>query len=346
MNRISRLATPMATALALATIFGTSVFAEERPQNATAGQAVQEVVHHDRQWRNRDGQQSQPQAAQQQQQSQQQQYRNRGNESGSQTWQRDRANRDQNQNQTRTWNRDQVYNNNNNRQYDRNQTYNNNNRQYDRSQTYNNNRQYDRSQTYNNRGYDRGRSNQSYDRRGNDGYRTFQGHRYDSRGWGDRYDSRGRRSFFSEGRVTRYVHERGGYRVWIDGGLYPFWIPEARWRLFPLRVGISIGLGGWYDPLGYVDVYDVGPYAYSGAYATSGELRGVVESVDYRRGTIVIRDDISGNFVTAVMRGSAMGDFRPGDYVDFGGDWSRAGVFNAYQLLNVQGGQYGGPQPY
>jgi hypothetical protein len=298
----------MATAIAIAALVGTSAFAEERHQNTTNGQAVDEVIHRDRQWRNRDQQQTP------QQNTQQQQFDRRD--------QRDRAH--QNENQNRNWDRGNR----------------DNNQRYDRSQTYNNNRQYDRSQAYNRQQYDRGsRDNHTWDRgRSNDGYRTFRGQRYDSRGWGDRYDNRGRRSYFGEGRVTRYVHERGGYRVWIDGGLYPFWIPEARWRAFPLRVGITIGLGGWYDPLGYVDVYDVGPYAYGGAYATRGELRGVVESVDYYRSTIVVRDDISGSFVTAVLRGAGMGDLRPGDYVDFGGDWSR-GVFHAYQLLNVQDGQ-------
>ena len=304
MNKSRKLAAQMATAIAIATLFGTSAFAEERHLDRTddATQA-QQTDHRDRQWRDR----------------------NRDTQPPQQTDRRDQRQADQN------WNR-------NNRgeqqQYDRGRTNENNN--YDRRR--NDNQQYDRGRT-NNQQYDRGRSNQSYNRgRSNDGYRyDTHGYRYDNRGWGDRYDNRGRRSFLGEGRVTRYVHERGGYRVWIDGGYYPFFVPEARWRAFPLRVGLSIRLGGWYDPLGYVDVYDVGPYAWDGgAYATSGDLRGVVESVDYRRGTVVVRDDISGSFVTAVMRGARMGDLRPGDYVDFGGDWSRAGVFNAYQLYDVR----------
>ncbi len=53
-----------------------------------------------------------------------------------------------------------------------------------------------------------------------------------------------------------------------------------------------------------------------------------------------MRDDASGSFVTAVMRGARMGDLRPGDYVDLGGDWTRNGVFQAFTLNDVEGGRY------
>ncbi len=170
------------------------------------------------------------------------------------------------------------------------------------------------------RSYDRGQRN---DRRDNSAYRND-----------------GRRSISAQGRVTRVEHFHDGYRVWLDRGGYPFFVPAARFRAFPIRVGVSIGLGGYWNPLGYYDVYDVGPYG--GGYATAGDLQGVVESVDYRRGTAVLRDDISGSFVTIVLRGNdpRLGDLRPGDYVDLNGAWSRAGVFNAHGVADVRGRGY------
>jgi len=196
------------------------------------------------------------------------------------------------------------------------------NRNYDRNNN-NNDRNYGRSEqrSVEQRGYDRNRSTSR-----NDVYRNE-----------SRYDSRGRQSFNGQGRVDRFRHENGGYRVWLQGSRYPFWIPEARWRSFPLRVGLSVRIGGWLDPLGYIDAYDIGPYG-GGPVYTSGQLRGVVESVDFRRGTLVLRDDLSGNFVTAVMRDGRMDNLRPGDYVAVSGDWTRGGVFEAYRLDDVRDG--------
>lgn len=151
------------------------------------------------------------------------------------------------------------------------------------------------------------------------------------------YRNDGRRNESFQGRVSRVEHYNGGYRVWIGGTRYPFFIPYARWSRFPLRVGINVNLGGYWNPAGYYNVYDVGPYA------TSGDMHGVVESVDYRRGTAVLRDDISGSFVTVVLRGNdpRLGDLRPGDYVDLTGAWNRSGVFDAYNVADLRGGGNG-----
>jgi hypothetical protein len=164
------------------------------------------------------------------------------------------------------------------------------------------------------------------------------------------FDSRGRRDTFIHGRVSRFLHERGGYRVWIDGGLYPIWIPEARISLFPhLRVGLSLGFGGYYDPSGYLDAYDyydggayagIGTYAGAGTAYSSGLLRGTVESVDYRNSTLVLRDDVSGNFVTTLIRDRRLESLRPGDYAEISGDWTRNGVFEGLRLEDEQGGRY------
>ena len=60
---------------------------------------------------------------------------------------------------------------------------------------------------------------------------------------------------------------------------------------------------------------------------------------------MVLRDDLSGSFVTAVLRGGdpRLGDLRPGDYVDLSGAWTRGGYFDAYQVQDVrQDGGYNG----
>lgn len=155
------------------------------------------------------------------------------------------------------------------------------------------------------------------------------------------------------GRINRILHERGGYRVWLDRGRFSYFVPEARFRLFPLRVGLSIRFGGFYDPLGYVNVYDINPYDYAPPYGaqvyatpgygapaySSGLLRGVVESVDYQRGTLVLNDDASGQFVTATMSGRdrRFEDLRPGDWVELSGDFGRGG-FEAYRVENFRAG--------
>jgi hypothetical protein len=192
----------------------------------------------------------------------------------------------------------------------------NDNRSYDRSQSQrNDNRSYDRSQSQRN-------DNRSYDRSQSQSY--------------NRAPARNESRYF-QGRVSRVERYNSGYRVWVGGGGYPFFISASRWASFPLRVGLNIRLGGYWDPVGYYNVYDVGPYA------TAGALRGIVESVDYRRGTVVLRDDVSGSFVTAVMRGNdpRLGDLRTGDYVTLTGAWNRNGLFDAYNVADLRNGGNG-----
>jgi hypothetical protein len=181
------------------------------------------------------------------------------------------------------------------------------------------------SQPYQQRDY--GRS-QSYDRRA------------ESRGVPSYGTRDNRRSISAEGRVRSISREGNGYRVRLDRGGYSFFVPEARFRMWPLRAGLSIRIGGYLNPLGYVDAYDLGPLG--GPVYTSGDLRGIVESVDYRRGTLAVRDDISGSFVTVILRrnDSRMDHLRSGDFVDFSGAWDRGGVFEAYLLEDFRPGRY------
>jgi hypothetical protein len=60
--------------------------------------------------------------------------------------------------------------------------------------------------------------------------------------------------------VSRIEQADGGYRVWLDGGGHCFWIPDYRWSIWPLHVGISVVFGGFWNPYGYYNIYDYGPY--------------------------------------------------------------------------------------
>jgi len=155
-----------------------------------------------------------------------------------------------------------------------------------------------------------------------------------------------------QGRVTSLSHERGGYRVQLDRGRAPFWVPESYVRNRGLRVGIDISLGGVFRGGSiYVDAVNWpgdGGYGYGGYGRGSydnGYVRGVVDRVDYRRATVWLRDDRSGRVVEVDMRGDRYGrlnmnDLRRGDLVELSGNWIRGGIFDAYRIESVRAGRY------
>jgi hypothetical protein len=309
MNRTKKLAAQVAGAVAIAALVGTSAFADTRHSDATE----RDRSHHSDNRGSRDS--------------------NRGSQ--------DR--RGNNSNQSRTY--DQGRNYNQGRTYDQ-------GRASSQGRAYSQERTFDRgrtnSQTYEGRAQSFGRNDTrgSFEGRAQaDTFRNrgFEGSRSGFRNDRPAFDDRGRRSMNIEGRVERFEHENGGFRVWVGGGRFPIWIPEARIGLFPhLRVGLALSFGGYYDPRGYLEAYDYYNDGYYGAPAyapasSSGLLRGIVETVDYRRGTLVIRDDASGSFVTTVIRDSRMEGLRPGDYVEIEGDWTRGGVFEGLRLQDDRG---------
>jgi len=172
--------------------------------------------------------------------------------------------------------------------------------------------------------------NGSYRNGGNGSYRNGGNGSYrDGRGGNNR--SYGNRTpYYAQGRVSRVNRYGSGYRIWIVGSPYPFFVPEAYYRSNRFRIGLSIRLGGYYNPLGYYDYYD-GYYDDYSRGSSRGELRGVVESVDYRRDTFVIRNEATGSFVTVVLR-DRREDVRTGDFVEVSGDWTRNGLFEAYDV--------------
>ncbi|MEA2571289.1 MAG: hypothetical protein QOI24_3290 [Acidobacteriota bacterium] len=303
MSKINKLGLQLVAVAAVATLCGPSAFAEDRHRNGTRGgeaRVSREDGNGGRTERSAPAQQVQPQESRSSVENRERsaQYRNRGNDT--------RSNDNRSTQRNDSYNRDNRNNGSNSGSYNRDNRSNGSN-----SGSYN--RESRSNGSYNRGGsYDR---NRSYGR--NDSYRG---------------GYHGTPSYY-HGRVSRYDRYNGGYRVWIVGAPYPFFIPEARFRLFPhFGIGLDIRLGGYYNSAGYYDYYD-GP---AGVYS-EGSLRGVVETVDYRRGTFVLRDDRSGNFVTSVMTGGdrRWDDLRPGDYVEVSGDWTRSGVFQAYRLDTI-----------
>lgn len=172
---------------------------------------------------------------------------------------------------------------------------------------------------------DRGRESNDRYRRDRDASRSYNGGYRDNR-----------TPYRTNGRINDVRRYGNGYRVWIAGSPYPFFVPAAYYHRDRFRIGVSISLGGYYNPLGYYDYYDDD---YRGAYSR-GELRGTVESVDYNRDTFVIRNEATGSFVTVISRDRRPDSIRPGDYVEIYGAWSRAGVFSATDVDRLDDGYY------
>lgn len=192
-----------------------------------------------------------------------------------------------------------------------------------RGESYRRNDSSSRGETY--RRNDSSSRGESYRRndswRGNDNNRSYGNRSNGNRSYGST------RPYYHRGPVTRYSRYGGGYRVWIGGAPYPFYVPLSHWHHDRFRVGLVINLGGWYRD-GYYDYYD----GYDYRATSRGDLQGVVESVDYSRDTFVVRNEATGSFVTVVARDRRARDVRPGDYVELSGSWTRSGVFSAYDV--------------
>lgn len=160
-----------------------------------------------------------------------------------------------------------------------------------------------------------------------------------------------------EGRIRSFNRDRDGYRVELDRGNYSYFVPERhlRNRGRDFRAGVSIRLGGVFrggsifvDAVdfpgagGYSDPY----YEGRGGYNNYGTVRGVVDRIDFRNDTLVVRDQATGRFVTVDMRRADhrsrsvdLDDLRRGDYVALSGEWVRGGVFAVSRVESVRSGR-------
>ncbi len=155
-----------------------------------------------------------------------------------------------------------------------------------------------------------------------------------------------------EGHVRSFNRERDGFRVQLDRGNYSYFIPERHLRnRRDFRVGVSIRLGGVFrggsifvDAVdfpgggGFYDPYHEGRGGYD--YAT---VRGVVDRIDFRRDTLVLREQSTGRFVIVDMRDSDrryrsvdLDDLRRGDFLVLSGEWIRGNVFAASRVESVR----------
>lgn len=143
----------------------------------------------------------------------------------------------------------------------------------------------------------------------------------------------------TSGRISSFSHERDGYRVRIEGNDRSFWVPQSSFgsRARDLRVGVSIGLGGIFRGGSiYVDAvsWPNDGYAYGNGYGNGYDrrfVRGVIERVDRRDGTLLVRDEGSGRVITADTRSDLRG-LRRGDFVELRGQWVRGGVFDVARI--------------
>src|SRR4051812_37576661 len=177
-------------------------------------------------------------------------------------------------------------------------------------------------------------NNTNNDRNGQGSYQRDNGTRSN-----DNNSYRENQRINATGKVTSFNRERDGYRVQLDRG-QSFWVPQSKFgnRSRDLRVGVSITLGGIFrggsiyaDAVSWPDQY------YGNGY-DRGFVRGVVDRVDYRTGTVWLRDDASGRIITADVDGrSAISSLRRGEHVELTGQWIRGGVFDVARIDNIGG---------
>ena len=188
-------------------------------------------------------------------------------------------------------------------------------------------------------GNDSNRGTQNDQRNHGDSNRNTQNERLDNNNGGYRENQRVNVS----GNVTSFNRERDGYRVQLDRGRDSYWVPEATFgrRARDLRAGLSISLGGVFrGGTIYVDAvnWPDNGYGRGGSY-DSGFVRGVVDRIDYRSGTIWLRDDRSGRVIAAETSRRDLRDVRRGDFVELSGQWIR-GSFEVARIDNVRGRRY------
>jgi len=169
------------------------------------------------------------------------------------------------------------------------------------------------------------------DRNGQQSYQRDNGYHSN-----DNHNYRENERVNATGKVTSFSRERDGYRVQLDRG-ESFWVPQAKFgnRARDLRVGVSITLGGVFRGGSiYADAVSWPDYGYGYREAF---VRGLVERVDYRTGTVWLRDNASGRMIAADVNGRSLRALHRGEYVELSGQWIRGGVFDVARIDNIRG---------
>lgn len=174
------------------------------------------------------------------------------------------------------------------------------------------------------------------DRRGYEHDRDRTATRNHARGWSGTHYS-GRQPYHAHGRISRLSPWGNGYYVWVGGARYPFYVPHSYYRRHGLRIGININIGGYYNDRGYYEYYE--DDYYRDRYDYRAEVRGYVQDVDYRRDEFLVRDSRTGRRVRIDNRDGRL-RVREGDYVEVSGEWSRSGLFRAYDVDILDGDRY------
>jgi len=171
-----------------------------------------------------------------------------------------------------------------------------------------------------------GRGYEQRDRRGG-AAQSQHGSQYDNHYGNSSGGGHGKRApHYQQGQVSKVRPYNHGYRVWIHGSPYPYYVPAAYWRPGYFNVGMTIRVGGYYNASGWYDYY--GDYECNSI--AEKRMRGVVEDIDYRHGRILL-DVVGGGEVTIDVR-DRYEDVRPGDYVVVYGNWNRWGRFVAIDV--------------
>jgi hypothetical protein len=180
--------------------------------------------------------------------------------------------------------------------------------------------------------------------------------------WRDSSRNESRRSQTMQGRVRSFSRESDGYRVQFDRDNHWYHVPQSafRGRHNELRIGVSLRLGGYFggddfyaDSCDFIDgayYNDDRDYRDNRGYRNgygNDSVSGIVERVDFRRGTMLLRDGRSGRRIEVVMaggsrnrRGVDLNDVRRGDRISLSGDWRRGGVFEAYNIDSIRNGRW------
>ncbi|MFA6955638.1 MAG: hypothetical protein WC538_07190 [Thermoanaerobaculia bacterium] len=171
-----------------------------------------------------------------------------------------------------------------------------------------------------------GRGYEQRDRRGNATRGEQYGRGNSQHSTSGHVDHGKRAPHYSHGQVSKVRPYNNGYRVWIHGSPYPYFVPVAYWRPGYFNVGMTIRVGGYYNPSGWYDYY--GDYECN--TIAEKRMRGVVEYVDYHRGEILL-DVVGGGEVTIELRDRYERVYE-GDYVVVFGNWNRWGRFVALDV--------------